>query len=100
MLKEILSATGAGAYPSYLTDGEPLSWGVFSIFSQHIEALMCVFEPLREEKLSSRVNNTQPPIASSTVGEMLRVGGGVSWLNSHPSALKELLAIHTHLLKW
>lgn len=26
-----------GAYPSYLTDGELLSWGVFSIFSQHIE---------------------------------------------------------------
>lgn len=35
--KKILSWTGVGAYPSYLTDGELLGWGVFSIFSQHIE---------------------------------------------------------------
>lgn len=55
---------------------------------------VCVSATQRE-KLSNRVNNTQLPIASSSVGEILRV----FWLSSLTSVLKELLAVRTHFLR-
>lgn len=83
--KKILSSTGVGAIPILSHRWRSCAVGVCSQSSHStLSPDVCVWATQRK-KLPSRVNNTQLPIASSTVVETLRV----SWLNSLTSVLKE-----------